>query len=113
MAVIGRYYTPNNEIDGAYFKIDKITIMRNEYELLETIDVGNGKMQDIVTYKHEDEGTATVRVYMDRDSRINLTRVVDTFQFIFIYDIDSSENPFVQAYKAIKSTDFIEDAVDA
>lgn len=114
MAIVGKYYTPETDLEDAYFKIDKVSVSCNEYEVLETHKIdGDDREHEIVSYVTKYEGAASVKVYMDEASRRNLVRVVDTFTFTFEYNLDSKHNPFAQAYKRIMESGYIESAKEA
>lgn len=114
MAIVGKYYTPETDLEEAYFKIDKVSISCNEYEILTPHKIdGDDREHDIVSYLTKYEGAASVKVYMDEASRKNLVRVVDTFTFTFEYNLDSKHNPFAQAYMRILDSGYIEDGKSA
>lgn len=105
MALIANYTTKTEEIfETAYIKIQRIDTANIDYEFFKNSDKPDVYQE--LTWINRIESNMKVFVWVDQGARNNRVAAVDWFTLDFIYDLDSSDNIYTQAYKQLNKIKF-------
>lgn len=108
----------NFELDGilhsnCYLKVTKTRSQSTDYEFFDAVsDPNKPDIAEELKWKTRIESYATAQVWIDEIARKNRALPIKNFNFEFEYDLDSRENIYQQAYKALKTHDAFTEAVD-
>jgi hypothetical protein len=101
MAIRLNYDLAGDIYPGAYLKVQKIVLGEHMDEQYIT----QPDESLVLTYKKVPETLAHIFVYPDQEARNNNARPIHTFGIEFDYDLDSGENVYRIAYRALKSVE--------
>ena len=103
MAIKVNYDLNGDLYPSAYVKVQKIVLSSTAVERFEENEDGSL----ILKYDKVAENIANIFVYPDEESRKNNARPVHYFGIEFNYDVESGENVYKAAYKALKNVERI------
>lgn len=111
MALQGKLQVGDNVFESAYIKIVKIRLANTDYEVFENVDdPDNPEIAQRLKWITRIEGFATAIIWGDRLSRENRAASLDHFSFEF--EFNNGDDPFVQAYTALKTANEFKDMED-
>lgn len=105
MALIAKFITKTDEIfENAYIKIQRIDTANIDYEFFKKSDMPDVYQE--LTWINRIESNMKVFVWVDQLARNNRVAAIDWFTLDFIYDINSLDNIYTQAYKQLNKIKF-------
>lgn len=95
---IKEFQLPNGEIiENGYFRVQKIISANIDYEFFD-------KEQDefeVMKWEVRNESTATFFIWPDETARQHRAQVIHWFTLNFVFNFESNENIYNQAYNAL------------
>lgn len=100
MALKGTLELDEEIIEDVYFKIQKIQTSSEDHEYFENVnDPEHPDIAQRLSWKKVYNNSATFYVWGSEQARKNNARPIHWFSIEFPYDLNSTENIYVQAYK--------------